>query len=313
MDTKNELYVVFGASGGIGNALVRELTAQGKHVRAVNRSGQADVPAGVEIMRGDAMDVASARQVCAGASVVFNCANVPYPEWEAKFPAIINGAIEGAASASAKLIFADNLYAYGPVSGLMTEDLPYNAPGHKGKLRAQLANTMMDAHKSGKVRVAIGRASDFYGANANAIAGDLVIRPILAGKKAMWVGNLDVPHSFSYLPDFARGLITLGERDEALGHVWHVPTAEPLTGRQYLQMVFEAAGLPLKIGVYSRWTMRLVALFSPMVREVLEELYQFESPFVMDTTKFATAFGAQVTPHREAIKQTLAWYRQHAK
>ena len=308
----NELHVVFGASGGAGNAVARELAARGKRVRAVNRSGHADVPAGVEIVKGDALDSVSVRAACAGASVVYHCVNVPYPEWQAKLTPLMNSLIEGAANANAKLIYADNLYAYGKSDAPLTEETPYRATGPKGKLRAQLANALLEAHRAGKVRAVIGRASDFYGRNANAIAGDLVIRPMLAGQKAMWVGNLDAPHSLSFPPDFARGLITLGERDEALGQVWHVPTAEPLTGRQYLQMLFEQAGLPPKFGVYSRPVMRLVALFTPMVRQVLEELYQFEAPFVMDGSKFTQAFGFTPTPHREAIRQTIAWYRNQA-
>ena len=308
----NELHVVFGASGGAGNALVHELAARGKRVRAVNRSGRADVPAGVEIVKGDALDTVSVRAACAGASVVYHCVNAPYPEWQVKLTPLMNNLIEGAANANAKLIYADNLYAYGKSDAPLTEETPYRATGPKGKLRAQLANALLDAQRAGKVRAAIGRASDFYGRNANAIAGDLVIHPILAGKKAMWIGSFDMPHSLSFLPDFARGLITLTERDEALGQVWHVPTAEPLTGRHYLQMLFEQAGLPPKFGVYSRTVMRLAALFNPMVREALEELYQFESPFVVDGSKFARAFGFTPTPHREAIQQTIAWYRNQA-
>jgi nucleoside-diphosphate-sugar epimerase len=128
----------------------------------------------------------------------------------------------------------------------------------------------------------------------------------------MWIGNLDMPHTLSFLPDFARGLITLGEREEALGQMWHVPTDAPLTGRQYLGTVCEEAGIKPNFGVYTRPVMSLVALFSPLVREALEELYQFEAPFVMDSSKFTRAFGGHFTPHREAIKQTVAWYRRHA-
>jgi len=308
----DELHVVFGASGGAGNAVVRELAAQGKRVRAVNRSGRVDVPAGIESVKGDALDPASVRTACAGASVVYHCVNVPYPEWQAKLTPLMSNLIEGAANANAKLIYADNLYAYGKSDAPLTEETPYRATGPKGKLRGQLANALLGAQRAGKVRAAIGRASDFYGRNANAIAGDLVIRPMLAGQKAMWIGNLDAPHSLSFLPDFARGLITLAERDEALGQVWHIPTAEPLTGRQYLQMLFAQAGLPSKLGVYTRPIMRLVALFDPMVREALEELYQFEAPFLLDGSKFTRAFGFTPTPHREAIKQMLEWYRKQA-
>jgi nucleoside-diphosphate-sugar epimerase len=311
MNSNNELDVVFGASGASGNAVVRELAARGKRVRAVNRSGRADVPAGVELVKGDAADLARTREVCAGAAVVYNCTNPPYTEWVEKFPPMMNGLIAGAAAAGAKLIFADNLYMYGQVSGPITEDLPYHPHGNKGRVRAQMANTLMAAHKSGQVRAAIGRASDYYGPNViGSLAGANIFRPLLAGKKVMWVGSLDAPHTLTFIKDFARGLVTLGERDEALGEIWHIPGAEPLTGRQFLQLAFEEAGLAPKIGLYTRPVMTVVSLFSPLVRELMETLYQFESPFEVDGTKFARAFGfSPATPHRQALRETLDWYR----
>ena len=308
----NALHVVLGASGGIGGAVARELAAQGQHVRAVNRSGKADLPAQVELVRGDALDAESMRAVCVGASVVYNCVNVPYPEWEAKFPPMMKNILAAASAANAKLIFADNLYMYGPVVGLITEDKPYNAPGHKGKLRARMANELMEQCRAGKVRVAIGRASDYYGPGAtNAIAGKDLFTAVITGKKAMWAGSLDQPHTLTYIRDFARGLIVLGEREEALGQTWHIPGAEPITGREFIQMAFQAAGTTPQMGAYSRLMVRLAGLFSPMIREVDEVLYEFEKPYCVSGEKFARAFGAIATSHREAIKETVAWYKKN--
>ena len=314
MANHSELHIVLGASGGVGNALARELVAQGKRVRAVNRSGKADLPANVEMLRGDALDADSIRAACAGASVVYNCVNVPYPEWAAKFPSMMRNITEAACAANAKLIFADNLYMYGPVAGMMTEDLPYNAMGHKGKLRAQMANELMEQHRAGKVRVAIGRASDYYGPGAtNAIAGKDLFTAVIAGKKAMWAGSLDQPHTMTYIQDFARGLVVLGERDEALGQVWHIPGAEPITGREFLNLAFEAAGTKPQMGAYSRLMIRFAGLFSPLIREVDEVLYEFEKPYRVSGEKFARAFGKIETPHRAAIQETVAWYKRNLK
>jgi len=311
MSSQDELHVIFGASGGIGNTVVRELARRGKRVRGVARSGKANVPAGVEMVKGDASDPASAREVCRGASVVYNCANAPYGEWPAKFPQMMAGILEGAASAGAKLVFADNLYMYGKVSGPLTETMPYRAAGKKGRTRILMTQMLMDAHESGRLRATIGRASDYYGPGVINTAINQ-FPAVLAGKTAMWVGSLDTPHSLTYIDDFAKGLVTLGERDEALGQVWHIPCAEPLTGRQFLQMVFEEAGLPPKIGVYRRPMMLLVSPFMPLAREALETLYQFEAPFVLDGGKFARAFGeGTITPHGEAIRQTLKWFRDN--
>lgn len=114
MYDNGNLHVVFGASGSLGNAVVRELVGRGNRVRAVNRSGRADAPAGVELVKGDAPDPESTRATCEGAAVVYNCTNVPYSQWEDKMPALMAGIIEGAASAGASLVYCDNLYMYGP-------------------------------------------------------------------------------------------------------------------------------------------------------------------------------------------------------
>jgi nucleoside-diphosphate-sugar epimerase len=312
MNGSELLHMVFGANGGLGHAVVRQLAEQGKRVRAVTRSGQAAVPPGVELVQADARDPAAARQASAGAGVIYHAINVPYDRWLEVLPAIMENLIAAAASANARLVYGDNLYMYGKVTGPLHEGLPYRPVGKKGQLRAQLADRLIAAHREGQVQAAIGRASDFVGpAATNTITGLLVIEPILKGKKAMWIGSLDAPHTISYIDDVARGLIVLAENDRAYGEVWHIPASDPLTGRQFIEMVCEHAGRPsCDYGVYKRTVMRLVSVFSPMVREVLENLYQFEQPFVLDGGKFEGAFGPfQTTSHREAIRATIAWYR----
>jgi nucleoside-diphosphate-sugar epimerase len=89
------------------------------------------------------------------------------------------------------------------------------------------------------------------------------MKPALRGKRARWLGSLDQPHTLNYLEDMARALVTLGERDEADGEVWHLPAAEPLTGRQFLTLLFEAAGHPPKVGVASRPVIRIAVAVQP--------------------------------------------------
>ena len=192
MKTNNhELHVIVG-TGPLGMAVMRELRSRGKRVRVVNRRGQADVPAGVEAAQADITDLAAAREACQGATVIYNCTNAPYTEWPEKFPPIMDGIIEVAAATGAKLVSADNLYMYGLVSEPLTEDLPYAATGRKGRTRAQMATTLVEAHKNGKVRATIGRASDFFGPGGiDSAVGELVFRPVLGGKAVNVLGNLD--------------------------------------------------------------------------------------------------------------------------
>jgi len=311
MSINSESHVVFG-TGPLGLAVMRELVARGKPVRMVNRRGQAKVPAGITVVQADASNPASASQACKGASVVYNCIGVDYTKWTELWPPIMDGIIEGAALANAKLVFGDNLYMYGPVSGPMTEDLPYAATTRKGRVRAQIATTLMEAHTNGKVRATIGRGSDFYGPSALVTAiGERVIPQALSGKSASMFGNLDMPHTYTYIEDFGRGLVTLGEHDQALGEAWHIPNAETLTTRQFLELVFEEAGTPFRVSVMPKVIVSVLALFVPVLREMKEMLYQFEEPFIVDHGKFERAFGANPTPHREAIRRTFDWFRQN--
>ena len=298
-------HIVLGASGGSGRAVVRELSARGARVRAVSRSGQGEPLSGVEYVRGDAADGENLKAICRDATVIYLCANVPYPQWSTRLLPIAQAVVAAAGATGVRLVVMDNLYMYGPPTGPMTETTPRAARGRKGKLRAQLEDYFLNAHRTGLVRLAIGRASDFYGVAANSAPNLLVITPIIHGKPASWLGTLDTPHTLSYLPDVARGLITLGERDEAVGDVWHLPAADPLTGRQFIELVSAELGRPPRMRVISRPMMLLAGLFSPMIRESLEVFYQFEHPFVMDSSKFARTFGQCATPHRDAIREIL--------
>jgi nucleoside-diphosphate-sugar epimerase len=306
------LHVVLGAAGGTGSAVVRELAARGWEVRGVTRGGAANVPESVEQVAADVGTIDGARRACEGASVVFHCAQPDYTNWPQLFPPMTHAILDGAAAAGAKLVFADNLYVCGPPDGPMTEETPQRARGPKGRMRIEMANTVLRAHADGKVRCTISRSSDYYGPRGTGTtAGDNIMKPALRGKRARWLGSLDQPHTLNYLEDMARALATLGESDEADGEVWHLPSAEPLTGRQFLTLVFEAAGHQPMLGTVSRPMIRLVGLFSPLLRELNETIYQFEQPFISDASKFERVFGPfQPTPHAEAVNRTVDWFRR---
>jgi nucleoside-diphosphate-sugar epimerase len=311
MTKESGFHVVLGASGGLGKAVVGELAKQGMPVRGVCRTGKAEVPESAEFMAADVSDPENARRACTGASVVYNCTNPPYNRWPELLPRLLEGVIEGASAAGAKLVQADNLYMYGPVEGPITEDLPYRATGKKGKIRAWMAGRLLEAHDKGEVRVTIGRASDFYGPGVLlSSAGSQVFGAALAGKKIQVLGNVDVPHTYTFVRDFARALITLGERDEALGKIWHVPSAETVTTRQFLRMVCEEAGKAPKIQAAPGFVVKVMGLFNPMMRELQEMLYEFEKPYIVDDSKYRKTFGGEHTPHRDAIRLTLDWYRR---
>jgi nucleoside-diphosphate-sugar epimerase len=161
------------------------------------------------------------------------------------FPPLTRSILVAAESSGAKLVFADNLYAYGPVSGPLREDLPAAAGGRKGRTRVAMAAEIRAEHRQGRVRAVIGRTSDYYGPHGTgSTAGETVFGQILAGKEPQWTGRLDQPHTFHYLPDIARGLLVLVGHPQADGQVWHLPAAEPLTAQQFFDLAAEAAGRP---------------------------------------------------------------------
>lgn len=312
--SSDELHAVLGASGGTGSAIVEELLRRGRRVRAVSRGGS--VPDGAEGFGADVSTPEGAKAACAGAAVVYHAAQPAYIRWPEEFPPLTGAVIEGSASAGAKLVFADNLYIYGPGSPQpLTERTPQRATGRKGATRILMANRLMEAHREDRVRVAIGRSSDYYGpGGVGTIAGETVFGAALASRTVRWPGSLDMPHQFNYLPDMARALVVLGESAEADGEVFHLPAAEPITGHRFLDLVSEATGRPVKSSVTSRRTLRALGVFSPFMRELVETAYQFEYPFAADDSKFLKAFGPfEPTPQEEAIPLTAAWFARRGE
>jgi len=310
--SERTLQVVLG-TGPLGIAVARHLAARGDRVRAANRGGRADLPDSIEVVSANVAEAADATRACDGSAVIYHCANPPYPKWADLHPPLMGAIIEAAAATGARLVFGDNLYAYGPVDGPLTEDLPSLATGPNGRTRARIAETLMRAHEAGRILATIGRGSDFFGPHAHlSTVGDRIFARAIEGKPTQVLGDADVPHTVTYIEDFARALVTLGEQEEALGQVWHVPNPETVTMRRFVQMAFEAAGHPPRLRAAPRWGIALAALFNPTLRAVKEQLYQSERPWVVDSTKFERAFGWGATPLPDAVGATVAWFRNQA-
>lgn len=306
--------IIFG-TGPLGLSVMDALVERGySKITLINRSGKAPetLPTGVKLIAGDATDPSQVAALVAGADVVFHCAQPGYTNWPTQFPPITAGILNGVVQARVpRLVFGDNLYMYGPTGGKpVYEGLPYNAKGHKGRIRAEMAQMLLDAHRSGKVQVAIGRAADFYGPRVLGSAiGDRVFPAVLQGKAASVMGNVDLPHTYTYIKDFGRSLVTLAENESAFGKAWHLPSAETLTTRQFLNIAYELAGKQPKIEATGRVMLQIVGLFVPVVKEMLEIYYEFDEAYVVDYSPFTKAFGSRATPTKQALEETLAWYR----
>ena len=303
--------VVFGCSGPIGVVLMERLATAGHDVVGVCRSGESEAPAGARIEAGDVGDFDAARRLAAGAEVIYGCAGLPYPAWMDLWPGIVEGLLTAAESSGARLVFADNLYCYGSQNRPLTEELPLTDYGRKPTLRAKMARTMLEADRVGRARVALVRASDFYGPRVtNAALGERVFPNVLAGKPVQLLGDPDLQHAFTYAPDFARALEIIGDaEDEDYGQAWHVPNAPVRTQREVITLLGELAARPAKIRSLRRRMVVLLALFSPILRELKEMMHQWELPYRVDHSKWAARFGDEHMALEEGLRATLDWYR----
>lgn len=305
------IHVVLG-TGQVGRAVARYLCRLDADVRVVNRSG--DCPTGlsdVEVAAADVSSPAAARSACSGAAVVYFCLQPPYDRWSELFPPLLDGALDATARADATFVMADNLYMYGPTDGEVHEGLDWAGTTEKTRTRAEMARTVLGAHDEGRVRATIGRASDFYGPGVTqSIVGEQLFRPILDGGRVWFPGDPTLPHTYTYIHDFARALVTLGAHDAALGEAWHVPSAETLTTRQFVDLAGDIAGTDPTVRGLPAWAVKLLGYVSSTVGQLRDTQYQRSEPFVVSHEKFQRAFEFDPTPHRTALERTVEWYRE---
>jgi nucleoside-diphosphate-sugar epimerase len=309
--SEDRLLVVFG-TGQVGSALAAHLGGLGLAVRTVSRNRPRALADGVDWRAADVTDPEAAADAAKGASVIYQCLNAPYTQWPERFPPLQRGMLAAAEQTSALLVVLENLYGYGPTGGKpMTEDLPLAATTVKGATRAAMTAELLAAADAGRVRFAIGRASDFFGPGVTqgSTLGERVFGNALAGRRADFIGDPDLPHTYSYVPDIAAGLATLGTDPRAAGQVWHLPGPPTGTTRALLDLVAADVGHRVGVRTLSKLAVRTLAVVNPMLRGLAEMAYEFDEPFVLDTSKYESAFGAVGTPLAAAIAATVAWYR----
>jgi nucleoside-diphosphate-sugar epimerase len=303
------MITILGAGGAIGDELARLLAAGNQPLRLVGRNPRM-IPGAAEALVADLTDLDQTVRAVAGSSVVHLLAGLKYDHkiWQEMWPRVMSNTIEACKRAGAKLVFFDNVYMYGRVGGPMTEQTPFNPCSRKGEVRAKIANELIAAWTAGTLTGMIARSADFYGPGArNSMANILVCDPLAKQQTASWLVNDSVSHSFTYTPDAARSLIQLAESETAWNQTWHVPTyPNPLTGREFIGLTAKELGVPAKHRVLSRPMMWVGGLFNSQVRESYEMLYQYDSAYVFDSSKFAQEFGFTGTAYAEGIRATVA-------
>ncbi|MEV7420162.1 NAD-dependent epimerase/dehydratase family protein [Streptomyces sp. NPDC089919] len=305
------LHVVIGF-GAAGAATARLLAGAGHAVRVVTRSGRPPEP-GIEHVAVDATDARRLAGAAEGASALYGCAAPPYHRWAAQWPPLTASLCGAAETTGAVLVMLGNLYGYGPVDGPLTEDLPLAATGTKGRVRAAGWEEARRLHEAGRIRAVEVRASDFFGpgvTDGGHLAARVVPR-LLRGKPVDTLGDPDAPHSWSYLPDVARTLTEVAADERRWGRAWHAPTAPPQSVREMVDRLATAAGTPaVPVRRLSPAVLAAASLFSPLLRELKEVRYQFDRPFVMDSTAYEKAYEAHPTPLDAQAAATIAWWRE---
>ncbi len=302
------MHIILGAGGAIGTPLAAELLARQQKVRAVSRTGVA--PAGIEAVRADLNQPDDVLSSVEPGSTVYLLAGLKYDRrvWQEQWPRIMRNVVRACSEKGARLIFFDNVYLYGRVDGPMTEQTPVRPTSHKGEIRAGIIEFLQNEMAAGRVNAAIARSADFYGPHADKTspASIMVFRRLAAGKSAQALVDPDTKHSYTYTLDCAKALCLLADADDAFGQAWHLPTAHPpLTGRVFIALAAEALGVAPRVSVLPAWTMKTLGLVVPMMRELAEMLYQNDSDYVFDSSKFERRFAFTPTPYADGIRASV--------
>lgn len=310
MDQGMGLHVVFGA-GQVGPFLAEKLALAGNDVRLVRRSAANPCLDGVQFVRADAFDEAAVQEAAKGAAVIYNCMNpatYSAKAWEHELPVLQRNMMSAGARLGARLVVLDNLYALGRTGGApMTETTPANPCSRKGEIRARLAADREAATRRGDVRIATGRASDFYGPRGvGTHFADRFFKPLLAGKPVAEVVNPDMPHTYHYIPDVAAGLAALGLDPEAAG-VFNLPCQPAESTRDLANRLAAAIQRAVVVQRMAPWLVKTLGLAMPILRELGEMAYQWEEPFLVDDVKFRARFGEVCVSRDEAARATVAW------
>jgi nucleoside-diphosphate-sugar epimerase len=302
------MQTILGAGGIIGKELAKSLPRYTDQIRLVSRSPRKVNP-NDEIISAELLNSDQVMKAVQGSEVVYLTAGLPYSlkTWQSQWPVIIDNVIKACINHNAKLVFFDNVYAYGRVAGWMTEETPRSPSSKKGEVRKKIDDMIMDEVKSGNLKAIIARAADFYGPNTPlSFVNVTVFDNFKKGKKAQWLINDKVRHSLTYTPDAGRATAILGNAASAYNQVWHLPTdMNVLTGKEFIENVAKDFGVKPQYMVLPRWMIKMGGVFNGIIRESVEMLYQNDSDYLFDSHKFEQAFKFKATPYSQGIQETV--------
>lgn len=300
------MHTILGAGGAVANALTRELINNNQTIRLVSRKPLQQTGENITWQKADLLNYNEVLEAAKGSTVIYLTAGLVYDKniWQQQWPVIMQNVINAAKATGARLIFFDNIYMYGLVNGPITEDTPYNPCSIKGEVRAKIATTLMDEVKAGNINASIARGADFYGTeNMNSFLDLMVIDKFAKKQRAQWMGDVNKLHNFSFIPDMGKAVYLLGQKPESDNQVWHMPTAAPLSGKQFIEMIAANYNVDSKYFAIKKFMLQLLGLFDPLVKGTIEMYYQYNHDYNFNSAKFEKAFNFKPTTYQDGFKQ----------
>lgn len=304
-----KFHVVLG-SGFVGKNLANLLAKSNKNVILVSRSGRPVNQLNISSVKCDASSFENLISITSKPEVVYNCINPShYNKWENEWPPISNAINEYVIKTESVLVTCSNLYSYGPVDGVMTEELPLKANWRNGRVRAKMWQEVKALHDAKKMRATEVRASDYICASDQSRMGDRVVPNLIKGKKIQLLGAIDQPHTWTDPEDVARLMLTVGQEERAWGEPWHVPSNEPKTQLEVVEDIARSLGVSKpKVSSVPLQMQRLIGVFNPVVKELINSNYQFEKPFIMNDDKTRKTFGLTPKKWDQVIQDLIKPY-----
>jgi nucleoside-diphosphate-sugar epimerase len=306
---------VLGASGNVGKLLVKELSKGGYKVKATGRGKPNFNLEGVENIAVDYNNQNELDNSVIGSEVVYMLIGLEYKTkvWEAEWPQMISRIIESCKKSGSKLIFFDNVYAYGLVNGPMLETTRMNPETSKGRVRKVLDELVLDSIKKGEIKAVIAKSADFYGPGiTTSVVGDRFFDLMMNKNTFEAFGNPEKLHNYTFVEDIPKALIALAESDYS-GNI-HLPTQKPLTGLEFHKLLEGISGKELKLTSLRQNVVWWLGIFMPILKELHEMMYQTENDYNFDSGKFEGLFPQlKPTSYEEGFKKTYNWYLESLK
>ena len=303
---------LLGAAGAVGSSIVAALRAEGTPYRVIGRSDEhlrrafgSDPLA--EVKAWNLEDGLSTRQALTGIDTAIYLIGVNYWQFELH-PILMRKILERAQLAGVKrILLIGTVYPFGrPQTNPVTEDHPRNPHTFKGRMRKEQEDILFAAHAQGKMQACELRLPDFYGPGVDKSFLWSAFVAARNGGRAQLIGPIDTPHQFVFVPDAGPIVARLLKTEDAWGHAWNFAGSGTTTQREVVRKIFAAAGRPPKMIVAGKTTLRLMGLFSPLMREMVEMHYLQTDPVLMDDSRLVKLLGGiQRTSYDEGIRLTL--------